>query len=552
MRSRQGKKNLNTKSDVVFSLAAYIIACIIVLILFFENFVFSSGFDTLQFREIDDLAFQASLRKIHLWINSGQLFRLFVLNDYAYGWIFWFPIGLITYPLYLISTHFAIDWPLIVVPREISLAFAIGTLLIVRQILKIYHASEWVLAGGMLVFLLFPIFGYISLKFGTSAEIMFFSALSLYLAISDCPSTKRGRIFAVSALALAASVKLSGLFIAPLIVLIIALRYKFNTFSKVAYDFMFSSILFIFLLIVFSNPSLLAYPFSHKLGQHYFEILTHFIGVTKNDSLPINQLNKFYDAFLGSIVNLIWMSILTFGLIGHAIRSKYDRLDFFSIILVLVLIVTYLFYEIGGSLYIQIYFTSVSFLLLLGLIFYNHSNFGKFILIMISLLELTDLINKAYKDYTSDASSNIGHLMYFIKDIKSENAFNESKKLNNCLNIKNKNWSGHIFIDYDVPNAFNSLSYPSACISYAWNNLSATKKYCGISVDYIVMNKRSPGMLEKDKFEARIKISSPKIVQELLEDRESRRKIMAGDFFDNHQYIKKCDLESMLVYEAIK
>ena len=107
-------------------------------------------------RTVDDLAFQLALRDAHTSIASGQFSKLWILNYYAYGWLYWAPLAWITYPLYLISSYFGIDWPLIVVPRQVSLLFALGGAYFLRKIVKRFTQNEAICATAALIYLLFP------------------------------------------------------------------------------------------------------------------------------------------------------------------------------------------------------------------------------------------------------------------------------------------------------------------------------------------------------------------------------------------------------------
>lgn len=542
-----------TNNDHLFAYVAYGISAVVLCALFVENFVLSSSFDILGFRAIDDVAFQEVLRRIHLTIESGQFNQLYNINDYAYGWIFWFPLALITYPLYFASAHFAIDWPLIVAPRQISLAFGIASLLLIRKILKKYGAPEYLAAAGFLVFLLFPSFGYASLRFGTINAVMFFSVLSFYLAVRENVSTSRSRFFVVCALALAGGVKLSGLFILPLIFLLIAIRYEFKSIYVLLRDLMVSMALFGVLLIAFSNPSLFAYKFEPKYGQEYFHILSYFIGVAKLETGPSDPFIRFYSFFFGSPVNAICVSIVFFGLIMQAIKSKTNRLDMLASCGLITVVLAYLLFAVKDISRATSYFTGVSFLLLLGLLFLGGLRRGKAVLIGIIFLQLLDLTYRALLQYNrppivNDVSWH--HLSDYVKNVKSANYIGESKRIADCIGAKDKSWSGHLFVDFTVPTGFNSLSYPNACTSVAWNNLSQNGKYCSRQIDYIVLDKMAPGALPKELFDLKVKESDPKVASGLLLDRESRKIIANGDYFDGRLFIKVCDMDSVQVYAA--
>ena len=66
----------------------YFLVILNIVLLFSQNFLFSSSFGLLQLREVDDLAFQISLREIHQSIFSHNWRALLNLNFYGYGWLF--------------------------------------------------------------------------------------------------------------------------------------------------------------------------------------------------------------------------------------------------------------------------------------------------------------------------------------------------------------------------------------------------------------------------------------------------------------------------------
>jgi hypothetical protein len=548
------KSSPHTKAELFLTYAAYGVSAIILIILFIENFIFSSGFDILRFREIDDVAFQDTLRRTHLAISSDRFSQLLVINDYAYGWIFWFPLALITYPFYLLSAHFLIDWPLIVFPRQISLGFGIASLFLLRKILKKYGTPEWVAAACVFVFLLFPSFGFFSLRFGTVNEVLFFCLLSLFLTVADDPSTLRGRLLISISLALAGGVKLSGLLIAPLIVVMVAIRYKYRSLAVLIRDLALVTAVFLICLIAFSNPALIAYPFQIEYWQDYHKTLSYFIATTQQANGPLNPFKRGYSIFFGSVGCLVYISLLFWGLCMRAVKADAKRLDLLAIIVTLLFVATYLFYFVRNGNSATLYFTSISFLLLFGLPFLCDLPRGKIILGAVIFLELIDLSIRVSAQRGSDIqATSLNHLTYYMKDFQSIHLIKESNRISECIRAKDKKWDAHVFVDFTVPTGLNSLSFPNACISVAWNNLSSIGKYCGHrEIDYIVLDKQAPGALSQDLFETKIKSLNPKMASDLLIDRDSRRAIINGDYFDGRHFTKACDLDTVLVYQAGK
>ncbi len=548
------KSSPETKAEFFLTYAAYGASAIILVILFIENFIFSSGFDILRFREIDDVAFQDTLRRAHLAISSDRFSHLLVINDYAYGWIFWFPLVIVTYPFYLLSEHFLIDWPLIVFPRQISLGFGIASLFLLRKILKKYETPEWGAAACVFVFLLFPSFGFSSLRFGTVNEVLFFCLLSLFLSVADDLSRLRGRLFIAISLALAGGVKLSGLLIAPLVVVMVVIRYKYRSLAVLIRDLTLVTVVFFICLIALSNPALIAYPFQIEYWQEYYKTLSYFIETTKQANGPLDPLTRGYNIFFGSVACLIYISLLFWGLCMRAVKADAKRLDLLAIIITLLCVVAYLFCFVRNGNSATLYFTSISFLLLFGLPFLCDLPKGKIILGAVIFLELIDLSIRASSQAGPDIqATSLNHLTYFMKDFQSTHLIKESSRISECIGAKDKKWAAHVFVDFTVPTGLNSLSFPNACISVAWNNLSPTGKYCGYrKIDYVVLDKLAPGALTQNLFEAKIKSLSPKMASDLLIDRASRSTIISGDYFDGHHFTKACDLDTVLVYQAKK
>jgi hypothetical protein len=190
---------------------------LILIVLFAENFVFSQHLGLLKFREVDDLGFQYILRRIHEAISSGRLHLLGARNDAGYGWIFWIPMALVTYPFYLLSHFFGVDWPLIVLPRQLSLLFGALTLIIVRRTLLAYGASKLMATGAMALLALTPPFGYFCMRFGTVHQGVFLSAWTVFLIVRKSQLSQRDLNWIAVAFGAAAAYNLTGFFFWPIV-----------------------------------------------------------------------------------------------------------------------------------------------------------------------------------------------------------------------------------------------------------------------------------------------------------------------------------------------
>ncbi len=280
--------------------------------LFFENFIYATSFGELTFREIDDLAFQTSLRKIHQNLDSGNFVSLLKLNDYGYGWIYWFSVSLVTYPLYLLHKFQSISWPIIVAPRQISLLFSCLSLLYFKKIFDFLKYDKIKTAVLLLCFSLLPSFGYFSLRFGTVSPIMFFSILALFYSFRvyrDKIGTAYQSLIAIS---IASSIKLSGLLIAPVAFFLLSI----NLLESKNYKAICRNFLYLFLLtVLFTIPWAYLLPFAYfvsdsfyKYNQaliNYFSIMNHFVEVTNISSVSDTPYKDFIEIYSQINLNIV-------------------------------------------------------------------------------------------------------------------------------------------------------------------------------------------------------------------------------------------------------
>ena len=532
----------------IITWGAYVITTCILGAMFLENFIFSSGFDVLSFREINDVAFHATLKNIHYNISHLNFNKLLEINDYGYGWIFWFPIGLITYPLYLLNEHFGVTWPLIIAPRELSLIFGVLTIVVLRKIFIKLGQPEWIIAIGILIFVLFPTFGYASVHFGTTSEVLFFTVLSTYFAIIDSPSSVKGRLKVAAVLAVAGGVKLTGILISPIVFVLIIFRYKYISFKTLIKDFIVATVVFSSLIIIFSNPGLLTYPFNKTVANNYLETMSHFYEITKRGNISSeNLLQRFYNIYFDGFPTLLAMVLLYFGLIKSYLIRKKIKCEIGVISFLLFFLMGYLFLTVNNGQSAALYFSAVSFISLYGVIWWGNQKHGVLVLTLVSFLLLGDIFSKALKQYKYDKYS-FNHLIYYVVSKKSCAAVAISESILNILGINNSEWSGHIMIDWNIKTHFNSLSLPNAFISVIFNNLSEKSKYFNRPVDYIILQKESIGFSDEDTFNRQIKSLDHKSAAELINDRKYRKIISDGGIFDEKKYKLVSDKDGVVIY----
>lgn len=323
--------------------------------LFVQNFIFSESVNLLNFRSVDDLAFQQYLRGIH------KNFRFLQLDGYAYGWIFWFPLVILTYPFYFLSIYCGIDIPLIVITRQLSLFLVFGTAFNLFKIVSIYTKDNFLKFIILLLFLSFPTTGYFAITFGTASQVMFFSSLTFYFAVRKPILTKRDLFLIAISMSATAATKLSGLLILPAIGLVIADRF----FWKVSKENLINAAFFI--LVFFGGLVILSQVrISVFLGQ-IEKTQTNYGNQTILQDLVLNGI--VYKTLNTTIFIIMFFGILIKYLKQRKESDIFYREDFIYILFTVVLSIVYLVATIKmGTTYIVIYFTTISFFLTLGVL----------------------------------------------------------------------------------------------------------------------------------------------------------------------------------------
>ncbi|MBM5461558.1 hypothetical protein H8F21_28790 [Pseudomonas sp. P66] len=531
-----------------YATVCYLLTGVIFAILFVENFIFSSDFTLLGFRSYDDVGFQASLRRAHLILQAGDWPKFFILNDYAYGWVFWATIALITYPLFLLEQSFSIAWPLIVTPRQLSLLFGVMCLMVMHKLLKQLKVPSWACAGAVLIFALFPSMGYFSLRFGTVNAVTFFSLLALYYALKQEKSTTWGVTRVALSLAIAGAIKLSGLLIAPLIALLLLRRLDWSRAVKTLVP---PLIVFLLVLGVMINPSFLLIPSAPHFWIDYLNDLQKFLEVTRIPEGPANPVERFYYGVFRAFGAFLAMLLLMFGWFIAMRQDRSVRSDFLAIIAIFVSVAIYLAVSVKNVSSVGSYFTGISFVLLLGVVGYARSSSGPRVLgVIISLLFLQQLflLNKGIQSETPGMS----HASYFIaKEFVEDDVALATSALACVKEHSNGASVGQILIDFTVPVAINSISHPETCLSMAWDNLSPARKYCGSPVDFLILDaEKAVGFLPAELFDEKIKSTNATMAEVYREDRKNRELLINQGEFGNQHYTQVCDLGRLKIFKA--
>lgn len=531
----------------------YIVLVVLLLSLFIENFILSEDFRILQFRSIDDLAFQLVLRDIHVAMSQGNFLSLLQRNDYGYGWIFWFPLGIITYPLYLINTYFSVAWPLISFPRQLSLVFGLGSLWFLHKILDRMAIPRWACASSVLIFALFPTFGSFSLRFGTVNAVMFFAVLAVYFAQKDEPSTRTGRLKVIVCVAAAGGIKLTGLLIAPLAFCLILSRLKWAGWTGLIKIGIQSVVTFLIFLIFFLNPALFVAPFDFSIWTKYVSIIKHFVGVTRDTTEVVGFFDLLLTIVFGKGIAIFSYILLFIGIGILYAKDKLIRRDLAAILFSYFFVAIYLAWSVNNAASAVIYMTVVSFLLVVGVGGWAKCRYGKIaVFIIFLILAINVFIGAGVLKQFGYGNQPVNHFSFFTAEGGRAKKLEIVSNIDQCLDIKDKiHWTGHVFVDYTLPNGLNQFTLPKACVSVAWGNLSPNGKYCGTPVDYLVLDPLAIGALPEAEFQNKVGLADAKTGDAMQVDRASREQLRTSGRFDGHQFKEICADEDVRVYRAV-
>jgi hypothetical protein len=522
-----------------------IISALFFIILFIENFIFSSSFALLHIREIDDTAFQASIRVFHQDISAFRLDRFIKLNDYGYGWIFWVIVGLITYPFYLLALVTDFYVPLIAIPRDISLLFTIGTVFFVYKSLSVYSKNEFLKFIAILLLLSFPAFGYFALRFGTVSQVMFFSSLTFYLAIKKDSYDKNDLKKIALAAAACVGTKLNGALILPLIGIIMADRLQWNVTKDNAKKAGYFLLNLIFFAILFSNPSLFLSPFKP-------DYLSSYLDSIKNNSHLSLQNN--FSQTLQDVVEIGYLNFCGAALaIGFFILNIFSnnrhKKDFIFIALWLVISVSLLSKVMSmGSLYIINYTTVVMYLLVFSILYLERwGRAGSAVAIMLLMLSL--FVN--HKNITSGFYSSFKYFqMNQDPDIVAKI---EAKKVMQNLILDPKNNLEkpiNVLMDFRAIFPYANLERNNVNVQFSFDNLQVFQNHVKGGFDYVSLNKDSPFFLSDSEFAEFIKKENNEIlIINQVESRKIVQNLIKNGKIENNEYNLVFDSNNIILFE---
>ncbi len=313
----------------------------IFFILFGENYVLSDDYSLLPLREIDDSAFQMSLRRIHEDLQEGKLRRLFMTNDYGYGAIFWFSHGVITFVPYLLSS----DHYVILLPRLLSLFFAFASLFFIYKIARLYTDKIYLCVAAALIYALQPEFAFMSLRFHTHAQLLFFSILGMYLLLrsSDFASLFK---WSIVSFACAIATKMNAIILLPGVALYLYLISQLSILDFIK-KYWKPALAGILLALFLFNPAIVLFFIFPKKALKAIETLIkfmHFAGINYGsvlNELPWHKIkNGLFIRYSGVFTLILPVVVALTGLVKYRTeRAKGAFLLAFSLTFLLCIII---------------------------------------------------------------------------------------------------------------------------------------------------------------------------------------------------------------------
>lgn len=520
------------------------VSALFFIMLFIENFVFSSSFSTLQMREIDDTAFQYSIRSIHESIFTLKLYQLIKLNDYGYGWIFWIIVGLITYPFYLLTLVFDFYVPLIAIPRDISLAFTMGSAFFIYKSLSVYSKNEFLKFSAMILLMSFPAFGFFAMRFGTVSQVMFFSALTFYLAIRKNSYEKKDLKYIAIAAAACVGTKISGALILPLIGLIMANRMKWiidkENIRKAGY-FLLN---FLFFFVLFSDPALFLSPFNHEYFYSYIETL-------KNNShlaLQDNFLGLIEEVLNNGYLNIYFAMTAIGFLISNIFYQEHYKKDFLFMALWMVFTLSLLVKVMSmGSYYVVNYALAVMYLLVFSILFLEKwKKAGE-------VLAVVFVVTSFYVNYNNISSGVYSNVKYFEllqdKTIIAKVEANEAiKKLIPDLKT-NKEQKVNVLLDYRAIFPYLHFDRENLTAVFSFDNIQKVQGQIKEDFDYISLDKTVSSFKTDHEFADAIeKLKNESEIIDQVESRKIVKSLMENGKFGNAEYEKLFDNNNIIFF----
>ena len=256
---------------------------------FAENFVLSSSWEALPLRSIDDFAMHDSVRRMQEMLLAGQFRSVLTFFDYGYGNIFWLANALAFLPLYFID-HAQLQ---IVAGRQLSLLFVFGSVLLIGQIARKLRPEASILRMSvMLAVAASPMIAIIGTKFHVNAQCIFFGILAYHTLIRDDVLNQKAASQAAVWAGVAVGLKLTAVFIIPMIYATLWVRLKQAGNSDIRQALLSFSLRFGVTSAACTVPALLLFPFFTRDLASTYATFQMYKNMGSDFSAPVDLLTS--------------------------------------------------------------------------------------------------------------------------------------------------------------------------------------------------------------------------------------------------------------------
>jgi hypothetical protein len=325
-----------------------VIKLLFFIYLVFSSLTFSSNYEQLLFRNVDDNAMITSITNMQMAFTNLDWSSFFYKYDYAYGWLFWMTYATFSFPAYTLTRFFPnvqiFESMHIVSNRILSMILVFITIYIIKKIIILVlgcSSDNNQLIAEILSFtlLLFPAVGYWAGRVQPSALTALLFAFSIYLLLKNSNETAANKstlnwlprtpidFSFITFGALIGTKPTTIPFIPIFLVTYVVIKSKNGSVHS------FKSILSSIRLVVFgamaigisASPSILIFPV--QTLKKLLETVTYFSNNYTGGTIEISSIiSTFYNGFivqgLGAQGSFILTLIALFSLSSRKLLSR--------------------------------------------------------------------------------------------------------------------------------------------------------------------------------------------------------------------------------------
>jgi hypothetical protein len=321
----------------------YFLKFIIFFYIAYSSFIFSSNYEQLLFRNVDDNAMITSITYMQEALVKFDWSSFFYKYDYAYGWLFWIIYAVFSFPAFALTQLYPSVQEFeafhIVSIRFFSLLLIFLTVYLVKRVVFMILGKDNrknLFIAEVLSFsvLLFPSVGYWAGRVQPSAltALLFVLTIALMLSHRYEAEPKKINFLGMTFSRIDCSVIVFGALIgtkpttiplAPIILTIYALVRHEKIRNEIRKENMLlvrHAVIGSLAALLSASPSVIIMPV--KTLSNIFKAIKFFSNSSANQEIEINTIfSKFYNGFILEGIGAIAASILLLLLISLFLRS---------------------------------------------------------------------------------------------------------------------------------------------------------------------------------------------------------------------------------------